>query len=110
MKMTPELLDRLARRFAALADANRLRLIQHLKDGECRVGDLAEALDLPQPTVSRHLAMLREVGLVGCRRQGTQAFYAVRDRSLFALCELVCGAVAKDARRQLAALTPDQET
>jgi len=61
--------------FKALSDETRLRLLALLKDGEICVCDLMAVLDLPQSTVSRHLAYLRNAGLVEDRRQGVWMFY-----------------------------------
>ena len=62
--------------FKSLADEVRLRLLCLLLQGEWCVGDLVEVLELPQPTVSRHLAHLRAAGLVRLRKVGLWRFYA----------------------------------
>lgn len=64
--------------FKALADATRQRLARVLGVEELTVGELSDLLDLPQSTVSRHLAVLRDAGLVSDRREGTRAFYGLR--------------------------------
>lgn len=62
--------------FKALADPVRLRLLNLLADGrEVCVCHLHEALELPQPTVSRHLAYLRKHGLVAGRKEGLWVYY-----------------------------------
>lgn len=61
--------------FKAFADPVRLRLLNLLTDGEVCVCHLHEALDLPQSTVSRHLAYLRKRGLVIGRKQGLWVHY-----------------------------------
>lgn len=99
MELAPELLHRLADRFAALADVHRLRLLMTLKEGPSRVGDLVATCGLAQSSVSKHLTVLRHAGLVAVERIGNEAHYAVRDVTLFQLCDLVCGAV----RAQVAA-------
>ena len=101
---TPELLDRLAGRFAALADPVRLRLLMQLQRGERRVGDLAKAVDLNQPSVSKHLALLRHVGLIQVRRQGVEAYYSIRDTTLFELCDLVCTSVRQHVADEAASI------
>lgn len=68
-------LAELDRSFKALADPTRLRLVALLLEGESCVSDLVEVLSLPQPTVSRHLAHLRDAGLVAVDRDGAWAFY-----------------------------------
>ncbi len=66
----------------ALGDDSRLTLLQLLASGERSVGDLAEQVNLGEPTVSHHLARLREVGLVTLRMAGNQRFYRVNDSGL----------------------------
>ena len=61
--------------YAALADENRLRLLHLLKDGELCVCYLQEVLQTNQPRISRHLAYLRNAGLVEARRDGKWMHY-----------------------------------
>ncbi len=62
----------------AFAEPTRLRLLVLLTEGETCVCDLVTALGLPQPTVSRHLAVLRRVGLVQARKDGLWSWYSLR--------------------------------
>jgi predicted transcriptional regulator len=66
----------------ALADDSRLTLLRLLNDAELTVGDLAAKVDLGEPTVSHHLARLREAGLVTLRMAGNQRFYRVNPTGL----------------------------
>ncbi|HKK02099.1 MAG TPA: metalloregulator ArsR/SmtB family transcription factor [Desulfuromonadales bacterium] len=61
--------------FKALSDETRLRILALLAAGELCVCDLMAVLELPQSTVSRHLAYLRHAGLVEDRRRGVWMFY-----------------------------------
>ncbi len=70
-------LDRLEGVFRALADGTRLRILALLAGGEVCVCEIHESLDLPQPTVSRHLAYLRNAGLVSGRKQGLWVYYSL---------------------------------
>ena len=66
--------------FKALADPNRLRLlsiVQGAGDGEACVCDLTEPLDLSQPTVSHHLKILVDAGLLHREKRGTWAYYSL---------------------------------
>jgi ArsR family transcriptional regulator len=65
----------LANVFKALADETRLRILALLGEGEVCVCHIHGGLQLPQPTVSRHLAYLRRAGLVEARRQGLWMHY-----------------------------------
>ncbi|OBS09302.1 metalloregulator ArsR/SmtB family transcription factor [Acidihalobacter prosperus] len=72
--MTPE------RFFRALSDQTRLRcLVLMQRAGELCVCELTEALDMVQPKISRHLASLREAGVVADRRDGLWVFYRLHD-------------------------------
>ena len=82
--------------FAALADDTRRRILGLLASGEICVCQIHEALDVPQPTASRHLAHLRKAGLVATRRDGLWVHYR--------LAELEDPAVAGVLRSTLAAL------
>ena len=65
----------LAAIFRALADETRLRILALLRDGEVCVCHIQGGLQLPQPTISRHLAYLRKTGLVEARREGIWMHY-----------------------------------
>jgi predicted transcriptional regulator len=66
----------------ALADESRLTIFRLLHEREYTVGDLAEKIGLTEPTVSHHLAKLREAGLLTLRMAGNQRFYRVNERGL----------------------------
>ena len=70
-------MEKLARRFKGLCDPTRLRVIRLLDHGELCVCDLTAALDLPQSTVSRHMAFLRNGGWVNSRRKGKWIYYTL---------------------------------
>jgi DNA-binding transcriptional ArsR family regulator len=61
------------------ADFSRLRILDVLRDGECRVVDLSEALELSRPNTSKHLACLHGCGLVERDRRGREVYYALAD-------------------------------
>ena len=74
--MDPEAAEDLAVVFKALADPTRVAIVSRLASGEkCCVCDLTDAFELSQPTVSHHLRILREAGLVDTERRGTFAYY-----------------------------------
>ena len=64
-------------KFSAFSDLTRLRILHLLRDGELCVGDLVAILEMPQPTVSRHLAYLRRSTLVDTRKNGLWMFYSL---------------------------------
>ena len=62
-----------------LADANRLLIIDVLGKGELSVGELSQQLKLSQSNVSKHLALMREHGIVEARRDGANIYYKLSD-------------------------------
>ncbi len=63
----------------ALADTTRILILYLLAEGEATVTQLVTQLEQPQPTVSRHLKVLRERGLVIARREGVNVYYRLSD-------------------------------
>jgi ArsR family transcriptional regulator, cadmium/lead-responsive transcriptional repressor len=80
--------------FRSLADPVRLAIVRELSDGEARVVDLTERLELAQSTVSKHLACLRGCGLVDYRAEGRQSFYFVARPELLDLLRSAEGVLA----------------
>lgn len=64
-----------AQLFHALSDETRLAIVQKLRDGEQCVCELTDLLDAAQSRLSFHLKVLRDAGLVDCRREGRWAYY-----------------------------------
>lgn len=111
--LSEQMIVRVVERLRALADESRVRMLLRLKHGECNVTTLAHELDIAQASVSKHLGVLRRVGLVDARRSGTQAIYGIRDQSVFELCKLVCHGVIRHVQQEHAALgiaKPDSST
>src|SRR5438270_2185658 len=78
--------DELAARFKALADPTRVAIVNRLAAAdEVCVCDFTAAFELSQPTISHHLRILREAGLVESSRRGTWAYYRVVPETLGAL-------------------------
>ena len=72
-----------------LADPVRLMIIQELRDGERSVSDIQTALEIPQAAVSRHLAILRDAGVVLTRREKTNIYYRLTDFKICQACDMV---------------------
>ncbi len=77
--------------FNAIAEPRRRQILDLLAQGERPVGDLVVQLDLAQPLVSKHLRVLREVGLVQVRELGRQRVYRIDGRPLRAVHDWVAG-------------------
>lgn len=65
-----------------LADPTRRRILDELRAGERRVGDLVDRLGVAQPSVSKHLRVLREAGLVEVRQEAQRRWYQLRTEPL----------------------------
>ena|SRR5688572_237240 len=87
-------IDQLESVFKALADKTRLRILALLGNNEVCVCHIHDTLELPQPTVSRHLAYLRRAGLVDVRRDGVWMHYQVA-RSLPPTAQTVLNAAVE---------------
>lgn len=84
------LVELVARRFRALGEPARVRLLDALRTGPTGVTELGERVGLSQQNASKHLGVLAAAGLVERRRAGSAAIYAISDPSVFVLCEVVC--------------------
>jgi ArsR family transcriptional regulator, arsenate/arsenite/antimonite-responsive transcriptional repressor len=82
-----------ARLLKALADPTRLRILSLLSrhEGEVCVFEIVESFTLEQPTISHHLRILRDAGLVDCRKKGLWAYYYVRRDALGRAQEVING-------------------
>lgn len=103
--MTPELLALVAERFRALAEPARLQILNSLRGGELAVGDLVEATELGQANVSKHLQMLHALGFVSRRKEGLFVYYALADKSVFRLCDIMCGRLEAEMKTRRKILT-----
>lgn len=74
--------EQLLQFFKILGHESRLQIVGLLANGERSVGELAAALQLTEPTVSHHLAMMKELGLLGARAEGTTRIYWLDTRFL----------------------------
>jgi DNA-binding transcriptional ArsR family regulator len=104
--LTPELMALVAERFKALAEPARLQILNELRGGELTVGELVEATGLGQANVSKHLQLLHTMHFVSRRKDGLFVYYALADKTVFQLCDLMCGRLEAEAkaRRKVLAL------
>jgi len=70
----------------ALADETRQRILQMLLGGEMRVSDIVDAFTMSQPTISHHLSILKQFGLVTSRKEGKEVFYAINRDNVIECC------------------------
>lgn len=79
--------ERVARLMSALSTASRVRILAHLRESPCSVGDLTEAVGMAQPAVSHQLRILRDLGLVVGTQKGRATVYAVHDTHVTAVLD-----------------------
>jgi len=91
--LPPDLAELIARRFRALGEPLRVRIIDLLRDQELSVNAIADQLEASQQNVSKHLAVLVESGMLARRKDGNHVYYRIADDGVFALCEQVCGSL-----------------
>ena len=80
---------RLAEAFKALTDENRITILKTLKKGEMCAGDILELLNITQPTLSHHMKILTEAGLVSARKQSKFTYYSITTELADAILEAV---------------------
>lgn len=86
--LNPEAAELIARRFRALSDPTRLRILDHLRNhDEASVGELTEVLGTSQQNVSKHLSALHAEGFVSRRKRGTSSLYRITDPGVHEICD-----------------------
>ena len=97
--LPPEALLDVAAYFQALSEPTRLQILNLLREEERNVGELAQLCGFTAANVSRHLTLLTKHGLVARESRGTCVYYRIADESVYALCDLVCGSIARQWER-----------
>jgi DNA-binding transcriptional ArsR family regulator len=97
--LPPEALEQVAAYFQALSEPTRLSILNLLRDGERNVGELAQLTGYTSANISRHLGVLVQHGLVARDTRGTAVYCRIADESVYALCDLVCGNIARQLER-----------
>jgi ArsR family transcriptional regulator len=92
--LNPEAAELIARRFRALSDPTRLRILDYLRNhDEASVGEITEALGASQQNASKHLSALLAEGFVARRKRGTSSLYRISDPGVHELCDGVCAGI-----------------
>lgn len=79
----------MAEMFKALGDENRLKLLNELKGGEKNAGELLESLSVTQPTLSHHMKILCDSGIVDARREGKWTYYSISKEGKKELLDII---------------------
>jgi ArsR family transcriptional regulator len=91
--------------FHALSASDRLEILAFLRDGEKCVCEIVPHLNLIQPVVSRHLKILRDTGIIRCRKDGTKRLYSIVDsrvhKAIDVLTPDIVGVLQKEVIEQI---------
>ena len=99
--LTPDQATEVVALFQVLANDTRLRMLHEIaRQGEVRVTDLAEALDMKPQAVSNQLQRLSDKGIVGARREGNNAYYRIIDACVIVLLERGLCLIEETAKRK----------
>ena len=88
-----------------MAHPKRIQIIATLKGGEKTVNELAKLTGIPQANMSQHLSVLRQLGLLVTRRDGTSVYYSISDSRIVEACELVRSCIGERLKKSQIALT-----
>jgi ArsR family transcriptional regulator len=87
--------------FHALADPIRLEIIFYLREGEKCVCEIVPHLNLIQPLVSRHLKILKDSGIVRCRKDGTKRMYSIVDVRIYTVVDALTPELVNTLRKEV---------
>ncbi len=81
--------ERIAEILKAMGHPTRVRILKYLSDGEKCVKEVWQELGLPQPTVSQHMNMLKNAGIISYRKDGVKTCYKVEDPRVIEIIKLL---------------------
>jgi len=81
--------ERIAEILKALAHPTRVKIVDYLSEGEKCVKDIWQELGIPQPTVSQHINILRNAGIISFRREGVKTCYRIENPIAIEILELL---------------------
>jgi ArsR family transcriptional regulator len=91
-------IELVAERFRVLSEPSRLTILNLLLDEDLTVSELTAKVGSSQPNVSKHLKILLDDGIIARRQQGNNVYYSIIDKTIFDLCETVCGSLEERYR------------
>ncbi len=87
--------------FRALADPIRMEIVSYLREGEKCVCEIVPHLNLIQPLVSRHLKVLKDAGIVRCRKDGTKRMYSIVDQKIFGVIDALSPELVEELKKEV---------
>jgi ArsR family transcriptional regulator, virulence genes transcriptional regulator len=101
MNENPIIFDLQAKLCQTLGQSVRLKIINLLKNGPQCVTSIAENIGSPQPTVSRHLTVLRSAGILTRQRKGAEVFYEITSPKIVEVCDMMREVLAEQESHHL---------
>jgi ArsR family transcriptional regulator, virulence genes transcriptional regulator len=99
MKAEEELYRLQAEFCKGMAHPKRIQILRTLKTGEKSVNELARLTGIPQANMSQHLSLLRQIGLLSTRRDGTNIYYSISDPRIVEACDLVRSCIGERLKK-----------
>ena len=84
----------------SLSDPKRLHIIQELRGDECSVSELTKILGLKKSNTSQHLAVLRKIGVISPRKEGSTIYYKLANPKIAEACDLVHEVIAEQLQNK----------
>jgi DNA-binding transcriptional ArsR family regulator len=98
-----------AKIFHALSATERLDILEYLQNGEKCVCEIVPHLNLIQPVVSRHLKILRDAGLIRCRKDGTKRMYSTVEPEIYSILNALTPQVVNTLQKEIVNQLGDNE-
>lgn len=89
-KYSDDTLGKIAEILKVMSEPMRLKILQSLHEGEQSVSEILNTTEGHQANISKHLGILRRMGLVACRKDGLNVYYRLSDESIFEICNCIC--------------------
>lgn len=90
------LVELIAERFRVIGEPMRIKLLDRLRQGPATVSELVATTAATQQNVSKHLGILHGAGVLSRTKEGNSVRYAIKDPTVFELCEIVCGGLRRE--------------
>jgi len=91
---------------SGLADPNRILILYTLDESSSNVSNLAKTLDMSQPSVSHHLKVLKDSGMVSCERKGQSVIYQVADKRIIMALDILRAVLKDSLKNQMMLVEP----
>ncbi len=88
--MKTDMIEEVADLFKTLSDPTRLSLLLELQDGEMTVSQLADFSGTSMANISKHLTLMKRIGIVSRRKSGNQVYYNILSKNILDICDSVC--------------------